>query len=41
VWDPSAPLAVDAVAYQTLVESGTPIGAEFTADMRVLRRGQS
>jgi len=38
VWDPSAPLAVDAVAYRTLVESDAPIEAEFPADMRVLLR---
>ena len=41
VWDQSAPLAVDTVAYRTLVESDASIGAKFPADMRVLRRGQS
>ena len=41
VWDPSAPLAVDAVAYRTLVESDARIEAKFPADMRVFRRGQS
>ena len=40
-WDPSTPLAVDAVAYRTLVESDARIEAKFPADMRVFRRGQS
>ena len=41
VWDPSAPLAVDAVAYRTLVDSDAPVEAMFPAEMRVLRWGQS
>ena len=40
-WDPSAPLAVDAVAYRTLVDSDAPVEAMFPAEMRVLRWGQS
>jgi len=38
---PSAPLAVDAVGYRTLVDSDASIEAKFPAEMRVLRWGQS